>query len=101
MQCFIYKSLKKDYLYLYIDKKDDFSKVPDALINHFGKMEFVMDLELSPERKLAMEDAGKIIQNIMEQGFFVQFNCRRKKRRNKSKPDQHLQAFGKVTPVCP
>jgi uncharacterized protein YcgL (UPF0745 family) len=72
MQCFIYKSLKKDYLYLYIDKKDDFSKVPDALINHFGKMEFVMDLELSPERKLAREDAGKIIQNIMEQGFFVQ-----------------------------
>ena len=72
MQCFIYKSLKKDYLFLYITNKDDFSKVPDALINHFGKMEFVMDLELSPERKLAMEDAGKIIQNIMEQGFFVQ-----------------------------
>ena len=72
MQCFIYKSLKKDYLYLYITEKDDFSKVPDALFNHLGKMEFVMDLELSPERKLAMEDAGKIIQNIMEQGFFVQ-----------------------------
>jgi uncharacterized protein YcgL (UPF0745 family) len=72
MQCFIYKSLKKDYLYLYIDKKDDFSKVPDALVNSFGKIEFVMDLELSPERKLAREDAGKIIESLMEQGFFVQ-----------------------------
>lgn len=72
MQCFIYKSLKKDYLYLYIVNKDDFSKVPDALINNFGKMEFVMDIELSPEQKLAREDAGKIIDSLKEQGFFVQ-----------------------------
>jgi len=72
MQCFIYKSLKKDYLYLYIVKKDDFSKVPDALVNSLGKMEFVMDLMLSPERKLAREDVGKVIVNLKEQGFFVQ-----------------------------
>jgi uncharacterized protein YcgL (UPF0745 family) len=72
MQCFIYKSLKKDYLYLYIAKKDDFSRVPDALVNRLGKMEFVMDLELSPERKLAREDAGKVIENLKQQGFFVQ-----------------------------
>jgi uncharacterized protein YcgL (UPF0745 family) len=72
MQCFIYKSLKKDYLYLYVTKKDDFSKVPNALISHFGEMEFVMDLELSPERKLAMEDAGKVIKSLKEQGFFMQ-----------------------------
>jgi uncharacterized protein YcgL (UPF0745 family) len=72
MQCFIYKSLKKDYLYLYVVNKDDFSKVPEALLNSFGKMEFVMDIELSPERKLAREDAGKIIDNLKYPGFFVQ-----------------------------
>ena len=72
MQCFIYKSRKNDFLYLYIDKKDDFSKVPEALFNHFGKMDFVMELELSPERKFAREDAGKIIECLKEQGFFVQ-----------------------------
>ena len=72
MHCFIYKSLKKDYLYLYIDKRDDFSKVPDALVNSLGKMEFVMDLMLSPERKLAREDVGKVIESLKEQGFFVQ-----------------------------
>ncbi|MDD5267656.1 MAG: YcgL domain-containing protein [Methylococcales bacterium] len=72
MHCFIYKSLKKDYLYLYIVKRDDFSKVPDALVNSLGKMEFVMDLTLSPERKLAREDAGKVIESLKEQGFFVQ-----------------------------
>ncbi len=72
MQCFIYKSLKKDYLYLYIVNKDDFSKVPEALLNSFGKMEFVMAIELSQERKLAREDAGKIMDSLKSQGFFVQ-----------------------------
>jgi uncharacterized protein YcgL (UPF0745 family) len=72
MQCFIYKSLKKDYLYLYLVNKDDFSKVPEDLLNNFGKIEFVMDIELSAERKLAREDAQKVIECLKVQGFFVQ-----------------------------
>lgn len=72
MPCFIYKSLKKDYLYLYVTQKDDFSKVPEALLQSFGKMEFVMELELSPERKLAREDASKVIASLTSQGFFIQ-----------------------------
>lgn len=72
MFCFIYKSLKKEHLYLYVDKKDDFSKVPEALFNSFGKMEFVMDLELSPQRKLAKEEVGKVIDSLKTKGFFVQ-----------------------------
>ncbi|MDD5578654.1 MAG: YcgL domain-containing protein [Methylobacter sp.] len=72
MQCFIYKSQKQDYLYLYIDKKDDFSSVPALLFNSLGRLEFVMELELSPERKLAREDPEKVIQGLKEKGFFVQ-----------------------------
>jgi uncharacterized protein YcgL (UPF0745 family) len=72
MLCFIYKSLKKEHLYLYIDKKDDFSKVPEELFNSFGKIEFVMDLELTPERKLAQENAGKVIESLKTKGYFVQ-----------------------------
>jgi uncharacterized protein YcgL (UPF0745 family) len=72
MQCFIYKSLKKDQLYLYVDKKDDFSRVPEDLFNSFGRIEFVMDLELTPERKLAKEDAGKVLESLKTKGFFVQ-----------------------------
>ncbi|MGZ5587025.1 MAG: YcgL domain-containing protein [Methylobacter sp.] len=72
MLCFIYKSLKKEHLYLYVEKKDDFSKVPEALFDSFGRMEFVMDLELTPERKLAREDAGKVMESLKTKGFFVQ-----------------------------
>lgn len=72
MQCFIYKSLKKDELYLYLDKKDDFSAIPDELFKSFGRLEFVMELELYPERKLARENIEKVIASLQNKGFFVQ-----------------------------
>lgn len=72
MQSFIYKSLKKAELYLYLPKKDDFSDVPEVLLNSFGKIEFVMELELTPERKLAKEDTVKVLASLQQKGFFVQ-----------------------------
>lgn len=72
MECFIYKSLKKEELYLYLDKKDDFSALPEALLHSVGKLAFVMALELTPERKLAREDSQKVLASIKEKGFFMQ-----------------------------
>lgn len=72
MQCYVYKSLKKDLLFLYIDKKDDFSCVPAELIQSFGVLEFVLELELTPERKLAKEDSKQVLASLQEKGFFVQ-----------------------------
>ena len=72
MQCFIYKSLKKEELYLYLDKKDDFSDIPEPLFNSLGRIEFVMELEITPERKLAREDANKVLSSLQDKGFFVQ-----------------------------
>ncbi len=72
MQSFIYKSLKKDELYLYLNKKDDFSKIPDSLLKSFGRLEFVMELDISPERKLAREDVDKVMTSLLDKGFFVQ-----------------------------
>ncbi len=72
MQSYIYKSLKKDELYLYVLEKDDFSQIPEPLLNSFGKIEFVMELEITPERKLAREDTEKVIASLQDKGFFVQ-----------------------------
>ena len=72
MQSFIYKSLKKDYLYLYLVNRDDFSKVPEELLNNFGKLEFVMGLALTEDKKLAKEDAKKVIESLNTKGFFIQ-----------------------------
>jgi hypothetical protein len=73
MKTFIYKSRKKDELYLYITEKDNFTKVPQALYDSMGKEPiFVMELDLSPEKPLARENVETVINNLETQGFHVQ-----------------------------
>jgi uncharacterized protein YcgL (UPF0745 family) len=72
MQCFIYKSLKKDQLYIYLQDKDDFSAVPEDLFKSLGRLQFVMELQLTPERKLAKEDVNKVMRQLENKGFYIQ-----------------------------
>ena len=72
MQCFIYKSLRKDELYLYLDKRDNFSAVPEVLLQNFGRLAFVMEIMLTQDRKLARESAEQVMDSIQAKGFFVQ-----------------------------
>lgn len=80
MKTYIYKSTKKEELYLYISKKDDFSDVPQELYDSMGKEPvFVMELDLSPERPLAREDVNTVMKNLEKQGFHVQMPPRPEK----------------------
>jgi hypothetical protein len=80
MKTFIYKSTKKDELYLYISKKDNFSDVPQELYDSMGKEPvFVMELELSADRPLAREDVNTVMKNLETQGFHVQMPPRPEK----------------------
>jgi uncharacterized protein YcgL (UPF0745 family) len=72
MQCYIYKSLKKEELYLYLSQKDDFSALPQGLFDSLGPIAFVMELQLTPTRKLARENVEKVIANLQTQGFHIQ-----------------------------
>lgn len=71
-QCWIYKSPKKDEMYLYLDRHDDFSQVPELLLKQFGQPVFVMKLSLSPAKKLAREEVSIVISNLDKQGFHLQ-----------------------------
>ncbi|MCB1768514.1 MAG: YcgL domain-containing protein [Candidatus Competibacteraceae bacterium] len=72
MQCSIYKSNKKQYIYLYLAAKDDFSHIPEALLKLLGEPVHVMDLDLHPERRLAQEDVVEVLRNLEEQGWHLQ-----------------------------
>jgi uncharacterized protein YcgL (UPF0745 family) len=72
MQCTIYKSRKKQDTYLYLVAKDDFSHVPESLLNLIGEPIHVMDLELLPERKLAQEDTAEVLRHLQERGWYLQ-----------------------------
>ncbi len=72
MKCYVYKSLSKVDTYIYIDQKDDFNKIPSQLLKLFGKPEFVLEFDLTQERKLAIADAKQVFANIEEQGYYLQ-----------------------------
>ncbi len=71
MLCAIYKSSKKEGAYLYIPKKDDFSQVPDTLMQMFGKPTMVMMIKLDG-RQLATVDIEKVKQSLENEGYFLQ-----------------------------
>jgi uncharacterized protein YcgL (UPF0745 family) len=59
-------------MYIYLAEEDDFSNVPKDLFNSLGIVEFAMELELSPDRKMAKEDPANVIANLKENGFHIQ-----------------------------
>jgi uncharacterized protein YcgL (UPF0745 family) len=69
--CSIYKSRKKEGMYLYINKKDDFSDVPEQLMQMFGTPQFVMVIKLEG-RKLALVDIDKVKESLKKDGYFLQ-----------------------------
>ncbi len=72
MLCAIYRSTKRDQTYLYVEIRDDFSKVPPELIKNFGKPVFVMMLSLDKRDRLASADINKVRASLTEQGFYLQ-----------------------------
>jgi len=72
LDCWIYKSPRKDEMYLYLAVEDDFDKVPEPLLQRFGTPQLVMQLALSPERKLARVDVANVMASLREHGFFLQ-----------------------------
>lgn len=73
MLCVIYRSLKRDQTYLYVQKRDDFSLVPETLMKSFGKPQFAMVLSLDGRKKLASAEINKVKQALMDVGYYLQF----------------------------
>lgn len=70
--CSVFKSPRKDEMYLYVDKMDQLKRVPEALLDMFGQPVHVFDMLLAPEKELARVEADKVLNDILEKGFFLQ-----------------------------
>jgi uncharacterized protein YcgL (UPF0745 family) len=73
VQAYVYKSLKKADTYVYLAARDDFTRLPEPLRTQLGTLEFVLDVALTPERKLAREDIAVVRDNLVLRGFHLQF----------------------------
>jgi uncharacterized protein YcgL (UPF0745 family) len=72
-RCAVYKSLRRAETYLYVPDGKALAALPDALAASLGTLEFVMQLELTPGRKLARADAARVIDALACSGYYVQF----------------------------
>ncbi|TWX68001.1 YcgL domain-containing protein [Colwellia demingiae] len=72
MLCAIYKSARKAQTYLFVNKRDDFSSVPEGLMKTFGTPNLVTLINLATKDKLAMADLEKVKKNLVEKGFYLQ-----------------------------
>jgi len=72
MKCSVIRSSQNDFTYIYLLAGHDYDDLPAALKKVFGEPELVMELELTPERKLAYEDTNQVMKNLSEQGYHLQ-----------------------------
>ena len=73
MRAHVYKSLKKADTYLYLAKRDDFAGLPEPLRTQLGSLQFVLEVNLVPERRLARENPEVVRANLASRGFHLQF----------------------------
>lgn len=72
MYCAIYKGERKPESFLYVEKLDDFSRVPEDLLEMFGELELLMQLDLGRRSKLANADIKEVKALLTEQGYYLQ-----------------------------
>ncbi len=70
--CDIYKGDKREGMYLYVDKKEGLSRIPDVLLTSLGQASLVTTLMITPSMKLARADARQVLEDIGRQGFYLQ-----------------------------
>lgn len=73
MICAIYRSPNRDQTYLYVEKKGDFSRVPEELLKQFGRPQFAMVISLDKREKLANADVARVKADLSAVGYYLQF----------------------------
>ncbi|MGO1246425.1 MAG: YcgL domain-containing protein [Oceanisphaera sp.] len=68
----VYKSPKMDQTYLFVERRDDFSRVPTALLNTFGTPKLAMIINLATKTHLGQADLAKVKEALMTQGYYLQ-----------------------------
>lgn len=73
MLAYVYKSQKRADTYVFLAARDDFARLPEPLRTQLGPLGFVLQVELSPDRKLARENPFEVMENLAVRGFHLQF----------------------------
>jgi uncharacterized protein YcgL (UPF0745 family) len=70
--CQVFKSPRKQEMYLFVEKSRGLEQVPEALLASFGEPEERMVLVLTPDKKLARANTAEVLDEIVNRGFYLQ-----------------------------
>jgi uncharacterized protein YcgL (UPF0745 family) len=72
MHCYVYASQRKPDTYLWMSQRDMFDALPESLLLLLGELRFVLEVELSGQRKLPQENIEQVLENLRQQGWHLQ-----------------------------
>jgi uncharacterized protein len=70
--CDIYRTSKRQEMYLYVAREDGLKRVPESLLLQFSEPSLVTTLVLSESRKLGRADVLQVMSDIADKGFYLQ-----------------------------
>jgi uncharacterized protein YcgL (UPF0745 family) len=68
----VWRSPKKEEMYLYTDRLEGLKRVPDELLKMFGVPQEVMGLPITEDKKLGRADAKKVMSEVKIKGYYLQ-----------------------------
>ena len=68
----VYKTRRRLDMYLYVDHREDLDRVPEGLLERFGRPELALTLSLDPGRRLARANAVDVLSQIDASGYYLQ-----------------------------
>lgn len=72
MRCLVYRSTRRADTYLYLAHEDAIDDLPEPLRMQLGRLEFALEFDLTPERRLARGDARVVLAQIEDSGYYLQ-----------------------------
>ena len=72
MHAYVYKSRKRADTYVYLAEREDFARLPDTLRAQLGPLDFLLEVALTPERRLARGNQREVMKSLETQGFHLQ-----------------------------
>lgn len=70
--CVVYRCSKQQEMYLYLRAGLAPETLPEPLLVRTGRLTEVMQIELSPQRRLARVDVNRVIEQLAGPGFYLQ-----------------------------
>lgn len=72
MHCFVYASLRKPDSFIWLTQRDGFDVLPETLVLLLGELRLVLEVELTPQRKLPHEDSERVLASLASLGWYMQ-----------------------------